>query len=378
MHTYVTAEGSLSPCCESQEFKFANQPKDLGSGLNSEAYKRLRLALLNGEQPTTCVKCWKNEAQGFMSAREEALVDAKRGLFGDIPPRVCSKTGEIDSHISFLEIKTSNVCNLKCRMCHPESSCRLTEDKEIISKYRSIDVWPEKALRATGFIDALIADLPNWGKNLRMVRYSGGEPLIDPDQYRLTRALSNFKGPELELRYATNLTHIKFENQDVIELWKRFRRVHVKISIDGVDDVYNYVRVGSNFDKVFDNFKRLCDRRLPNMDLSIGCTVSAFNCFQLPEIYERFKSYLPENSVRFFLLHDPQQMHIRNYPPEIREKILAKLEPYPQFDEFSKFLRGVSWSDPKIWDKLLAFMAELDQRYGETQNIPSLLQKYLV
>jgi len=140
--------------------------------------------------------------------------------------------------------------------------------------------------------------------------------------------------------------------------------------------VYDFIRVGSNFDSVFDNFKKLIAARLPHMDISIGCTVSALNAYQLPELLERFSHFLPDEGIRFFPLHAPGIMSVQCYPEELRRRLIAKLEPYRKFQEFVVALKKPG-ADEKRWQKLLRYMGELDASYGNKTSLESLIGKYL-
>ena len=57
--------------------------------------------------------------------------------------------------------------------------------------------------------------------------------------------------------------------------------------MDGVGDVYNYIRRDGDWDNVYNNMKVLNDE--PTINLAAGITVQAHNIFHMPEFYKFWK-----------------------------------------------------------------------------------------
>jgi uncharacterized Fe-S cluster-containing radical SAM superfamily protein len=376
MHTYITANGSAVACCESQESILSPSTNNFQAMWNSQDYKNLRQALLQGEKPEVCRKCWSNEEIGMPSNREDMWRDFETGLFGK-PSLNVNEDFSVSPAPVAIEIKTNNLCNLKCRMCHPESSHRVGEDKEIIVKYRKNLPWSQTVLSSAQTVGAFFSEGDTFFKNLSVVQYSGGEPLISDEQLDLTKKLLQFEPENIHLRYSTNLTHLSYKQTSYPDIWKNFKKIHVKVSIDGVNDVYDYIRVGGQFEKVVGNIKKLQDFQLPNLQLSIGFTTQAYNVFQLPEFLEYFEKIVPRSAITTHLLHSPKMMMVDVYPLAIRERLIHKLQSRrSDLGNVISVLQKSSQEAP-YWTALCNYTRELETKYSVGFGFHSLLEKYL-
>lgn len=376
---YGSAKGEIVPCCEAQETVMSNFGESFLETWNNSHYKKLRKAFLNGERPASCWKCWENEDNGQYSNRERARDDLDANFFGH-SEFWTSDDGEVTDAPAFLELKPSNICNLKCRMCGPESSFRIGEDQEIIDEFRPGWVWPERPSRASELFNQIMSGGDDVASRIRVLQYSGGEPLVSEEQYRLTHHLAEKYGHQIELRYATNLTQLKFEKYQALEIWRKFKFVNVKISADGVGDVYDYIRVGASFDRLRENIEAVQELNLPNIRLMIGFTTQAYNAFQLPETYDVFHKLISDLSISSHLLFTPNIMSLDVYPPKLRERVIRKLQS-SNWDFQSKihYLKENEYS-PLLedrWNRLLSFTDAMEKKYGITNGFHYLLEKYL-
>jgi MoaA/NifB/PqqE/SkfB family radical SAM enzyme len=379
MSIYGTAKGGIVACCESQETLLSKEGESFSETWNNENYKELRRALMNGEKPELCRKCWKNEDEGFRSNREQALDDLEEKFYGRLKLRSL-KDGAVENYPVFLELKASNICNLKCRMCHPESSHRIYEDREIIDKYRKGLPWSSKPLRSTELVKQLKQLGKHFEKNISVLQFSGGEPLISQEQFDLTSYLADRYGKNINLRYSTNLNNLRFEKYDVLKLWKKFRSVSVKISADGVEDVYDYIRVGGDFELLKENLDKLTRSKLRNVELGLGFTTQAYNVFQLPEVLDFYSRYMELDRITTHMLYTPRLMCINNFPPEIRKKIMNKLELSSwDFSDKINFLDQVQDDQEreKRWEKLQQYTQEMENKYQVKEGFNFLMEKYL-
>jgi MoaA/NifB/PqqE/SkfB family radical SAM enzyme len=378
MSFYGTAKGTVVSCCEAQETQMSDVPTSMNF-FNNEHYERLRRELLAGEKPALCKKCWKNEDVGLKSNRIQAWEDVERGIFGTRALQT-SPSGEVEDFPSFLELKCSNVCNLKCRMCHPESSHRVIEDRDIIDHYRKGLPWSEKPLRPVQLFDQLKSLTDKQASAVRVLQYSGGEPLISREQFELTSRFADKYGHQIQLRYSTNLNNLTFEKYDVLTLWKKFKQVHVKVSADGIGDTYNYVRVGGNFDLLVENLHRLIDAQIPGLELAVGFTTQSYNVFQLPETVDFFSKIVGKDHITSYLLYTPSIMCIENMPDLIKKRVIQKLK-NSSYDFSDKISFLENSQDTEVtrqrWGQFLKYTDEMERKYNITQGYQFLLEKYL-
>lgn len=375
MHSYITANGSLVGCCESQETVLSNRGENFRQAWANANYQSLREALLKGEKPQACWKCWKNEDVGLRSNREEALADWHSGRWGE--PNQILKESLTPPQPVFVEMKCNNICNLKCQMCYPDSSHRLMEDRDILDKYRGRHAWSEKPLSSQMRIDELLHAESEDLKKIRVLQFSGGEPLLSREQYSVVKRLLTLNPEEISLRYATNLTHLRFEDFDYPNIWRQFRQVNVKVSMDGLNDVYDYIRVGAKFERILTNFKRLLDLQLPNLSLAIGFTTQVYNVFQVAEFVDYFAALIPRGAISTHILHKPDFFKIDAYPLELREKIVRKIRARRSDLESICTVLENAPAQPEKWEKLQNYTREMEAKYANPNGFAKLLQRHL-
>lgn len=377
--TYGTASGALVACCEAQETVLAPANANIADAWNSSAYVKLRQSLLSGEQPELCKKCWKNEAVGLKSNREQAFEDYEMSLLSS-EIATCNTNGHMDTLPSFLELKCSNICNLKCRMCHPESSHRIMEDREIIDKYRKGLPWNTSPLKPTLLFDQLKNLNHNQLKDIRVLQFSGGEPLISREQFELTSYIADKYGDNIQLRYSSNLNNLIFEKYNVLDLWKKFRHIHLKISADGIGDVYDYIRVGGSFDLLKSNIEKILNENLVNLDIAIGFTTQSYNIFQLPEFLDFFGQFLHRDRITTHMLYTPTIMCIENTPDDLKNRIIKKLRSSRwNFSDKIQYLENSKTSETteRRWSDFLTYTQEMENKYNIKNGYLQLRDKYL-
>ena len=77
--------------------------------------------MLDGKYNEACKTCYVHEAQGLESDRQKYIERYK-----DVPINV--DNGNDTGKPLDLELRFSNLCNLKCRMCHPRQSSQVEKE----------------------------------------------------------------------------------------------------------------------------------------------------------------------------------------------------------------------------------------------------------
>ena len=297
-------DGGICACCRSHPVGFINK-ESLEDIWNNDTMKRIRKQVLNNERPPECEPCFNLEDQGVESLR-------MRHISGKIPearinlyPDALSKLREdytMPFEIPTMELKLNNLCNLKCRMCHPMDSTSWNDWKEIKEFYQKennimYEIVEEHNLERKPFLDKF-RDNPQWWENFerllphfRRVEFAGGEPLMDPQHYRILDMLKPY-AQNIEIKYATNGTTLGINGGRTIhDYWPHFRSVAVNVSLDGIGDVYNYIRGNSDFAQVEKNIREI--QKFPNISRIVGaCTVQVSNILSLDKTIEYFLDHL--------------------------------------------------------------------------------------
>lgn len=325
-------DGAIQVCCRSHPIGNI-QDSTLEEIWNNDNMRRIRQQVLHGERPAECEPCFVLEDQGVESLRQ-------RHIAGVIPEsRITlypNALNEMDSNFKMpfefptMEIKLNNLCNLKCRMCHPMDSTSWNDWKEVEEFYIKENNFMVKAIEDLNLMRKPYLDKfdnnPNWWISLekllpyfRRVEFAGGEPLMDPQHYRILDMLKPY-GRQIEIKYATNGTTLGIsKGRTIHDYWPHFKSVAVNISIDGIDDVYNYIRGNGDWNQVVENIKEI--QKISNVSRIVGAVaVQVSNVLTLDEMIVYF---LDELGIVFYtnIVKYPNVLSVQVLPPNL--KILA-------------------------------------------------------
>jgi hypothetical protein len=293
-------DGAIKVCCRSQPVGWI-QEQSLEDIWNNNAMQEVRRQVLCGERPEVCKPCFDLEDQGVESLRQ-------RHINGVIPEaRITLYPNALDSlrenytmpfEFPTMEIKLNNLCNLKCRMCNPLDSTSWQDWDEVKPFYEKENNYlvptVAKLVRKPGQYIGPFDDTDNWWASFekllphfRRVEFAGGEPLMDPQHYKILDMLKPY-GKNIELKYATNGTTLGIKGRRTIhDYWPHFRSVAVNVSIDGIHSVYEHIRSNSSFATVEENIKEI--QKIPNVSRVVGAfTAQAGNILQAAECVDYF------------------------------------------------------------------------------------------
>ena len=234
-----------------------------------------------------------------------------------------------------MEIKLNNLCNLKCRMCNPLDSTSWKDWNEVKPFYEKennilipiVDTLTTKPGQYIGPFD----NSDNWWTSFekllpyfRRVEFAGGEPLMDPYHYKILDKLAEY-GDQIELKYATNGTTLGIKGGRTIhDYWPKFKSIAVNVSIDGLHDVYEYIRGNGKFSEIEENIKIF--KAFPNVSRVVGAfTVQANNILQICDVIDYF---LNDMGIVFYShrVTYPMALSAQTLPPELKTKVVSDLK----------------------------------------------------
>lgn len=285
VHINTTPAGSVQPCCiMSPGHNLGTTTQmSLDSAINCSSMRNLRLDMLNGITNSMCQLCYSHEKQGIKSFRQSANLDW--GEYVDVVDNT-GDDGSIENFkMRYFDIRFSNICNFKCRTCNSDFSSQWEiEDKKFnVSYARGVP----KNNSAT-LVSEIISQIPN----IKMAYFAGGEPLITEEHYILLEEMIRADRTDIELRYNTNLSNLKFKDKDLMGLWRNFKnKVRVQASIDHYGERAEYIRHGTDWAMIEDNLNII--RSAPQIIVQLNTVVSVFNCLTLHDFY----SYLIDRGL---------------------------------------------------------------------------------
>lgn len=329
-------DGAICACCRSHPVGNI-QEQTLEEIWNNDTMKRIRKQVLTGYRPPECEPCFSLEDQGVESLRQ-------RHVLGKIPeariklyPNAVSKMNSDYSmpfEIPTMELKLNNLCNLKCRMCHPMDSTAWNDWSEVKDFYKAegnimYAIVEEHGLEQKPHLDKF-QDNPEWWASLekllphfRRVEFAGGEPLMDPQHYRILDMLAPY-GHQIEIKYATNLSMLGKSNRTIWEYWPKFKSVAVNVSIDGIGASYEYVRGNASWSELVNNIKQI--QSVPNISRIVGAvTVQVSNILILDKMIEHF---LDDLGIVFHThrVEYPKLLSAQVLPKELKDIAYNRLE----------------------------------------------------
>ena len=374
MHIYGSAGGNMVPCCEAQETALNNPGETALESWNNENYKELRRALANSERPERCNVCWHNEDSGIVSNRLQWENDNWEE-FSDLIS--VNDDFSVNNDPIWVELKVSNFCNLKCIMCSTHSSYKRVADLDIISKYTK-DGYETRLLRPTDLF-ASLNEWPDLWDHVHTLQFTGGEPIINKEHYDLLEGIPAEVKSKIRLRYASNLSYIKFKKYDLVKIWSQFKHVNIKVSMDGIGDVYNYIRQDGDWDTVYENMCILND--IDGIDLAAGITVQAHNVYQMPEFYDFWKeSPVDLKFITANILQTPNYLSPAVWHGEYRESIISTLREaesrHPEMDRFATYMEN-NKQRYMIYARMRKYTRDIENRYPNEATLKSMVKNYL-
>lgn len=319
-------DGAIQACCRSHPVGYIDK-NNLEDIWNNETMRRIRRQVSNNERPAECEPCFSLEDQGVESLRQRhingKIPEARSNLYPNALD-LLKDDYSMPFNIPTIELKLNNLCNLKCRMCHPMDSTSWN-DWDAIEKFYKKDnnviaqLIDQYELKNKPYLDKF-ENNPNWWSDLekllpyfRRVEFAGGEPLMDPQHYRILDMLSLY-GHQIELKYATNLTTLGIKgSRNIWDYWPKFKSIAVNVSLDGIDQSYEYIRGNSNWNLVVNNIREI--QKIKNITRIVGaCTVQVSNIMILDKVIETF---LDDLNIIF-------HTHRVSFPKELSAQVLPK------------------------------------------------------
>ena len=329
-------DGAIKPCCRSHPVGNI-QENTLEEIWNNDVMKRIRRQVLNSERPKECEPCFNLEDQGVESLRVRHITGKIPEARINLYPNALEDIREDFSmpfKIPTIELKLNNLCNLKCRMCHPGDSTSWNDWDQIEDFYKRenniiFHLVEDNNLKNKPHLDKF-QDNPEWWNSLernlpyfRRVEFAGGEPLMDPQHYRILDMLAPY-GHQIEIKYATNLSILGKSNRTVWEYWPKFKSIAVNVSIDGLRTSYEYIRGNAYWSELIHNIKQI--QTIPNINRIVGAvTVQVSNVLILDKMIEYF---LDDLGIVFHThrVEYPKVLSAQVLPLELKNLALQRLE----------------------------------------------------
>jgi MoaA/NifB/PqqE/SkfB family radical SAM enzyme len=343
-HLYIDTGGLVRPCCTQEIVYGDSNTTHIKDIWNSSETIKFRKELLEGKKQPGCKFCYQQEKHTGQSLRTG--LNSKYGhlMSEDVTPIMV---------IKYLDIRSSNLCNMACIMCGSTYSSNWYADEKILYNKTST---PTKFVEITKktedeIINSIISD------DIEEVYFAGGEPLITPYHYKLVdqMILMNIS-EDIRLRYNTNLSTLKYKSIDLAERWSHFKSVEISASIDMIGEQAEYHRYGTDWEKISEHLHTV-RFDIPNVVLKPQITVTALSIGYLPELLTYFideLKFTDEDNFYFNLSIWPYNLNPHLLPKNIKKIYTRKLESFLENTKYKSLCESLITST-------LGHMNEIDK-----------------
>jgi organic radical activating enzyme len=357
--------GETRPCCGGgSEF----QGKSLGSiSKNDWSYiqgtnlglANLRREMLSGKKPDYCVGCvekdWYRE---FLRYQDE--IDFSTDLKWQ--------------HLKSMDVRWGTTCQLSCMYCNQSSSSTwaLLENRN-----KSIPIQSSRSFRDQ--YNEIYELLKEHGEKIERVSLLGGEPLLLPENATLLDLM-----PNATVEIFSNLNIASLATNKVYQKLKN--RYHVKwyISMENIQDRFEFVRRGSDWNQQVSNIKTLFDGCLDIDNIRVHGQYCVYSALNMQELYDFFSDF-PLASIDWNILTDPKPLDIFNFPRFFVEKAITEINNVVQKHRNRSFqlqsilprLESMSSGDDRAVETCLRWHDDMESRYfNKSKNFSSLWPQY--
>lgn len=334
-HVSIKNNGALRVCSHSQSAGTGNTLLFRGrkaltiddlspQTLNCDTLKEIRKEFMDGNWPSQCTRC-KIEFESKGSSRNIWETDTSTFSREELLSKTKPDGSLIDPVITNYDLRIGNHCNLRCAMCFPGESSKWYDIYEELYGHETFKVDGQSYklsdgvdqfnwIRQRGNVDKVVDNAPQ----LTKLSLSGGEPMAIKHHMDILRGIiDSGSSKNVEIEYQTNLTLIP---DTLINLWKKFKKIHVGVSIDGIGQANEAYRYPSKWDVLEKNLW-LLDKTDENIEVYTSSTIHILSL----EYHNQLMQWLKDqqfNKVNKATSHPNYNTHHVYYPKFLTVGIL--------------------------------------------------------
>lgn len=350
---------TATPCSLTsyQPPEFVIQNDSILESVNTEAWRELRRNFISGDwtRNASCEICINHERHGVSSARKGANLHYVHHCETDIVSEI-KKIVANDYRVSdilSMDFYPSNYCNFSCVMCAGgASSTRLTYEIKIRKVKQKI------------IINSVNSDFHDILRRVEIINFTGGETVmqkqvIDMIQYLVDNDMAANKTIFL-------LTNCSSYPDNLIENFRRFRKVIYMCSIDGIGPIIEYQRRGAVWSEVEQNSLRIIHHEF--IGTVVNYVLTGINVLNTME----FVDWCHANRVPGVGVTPVFREHhlgMTSLPPELRAMAVDRLQHGRRHYE--------TLPDDAIRTQCLGIIDSVLSEIANTEFDPTSLQKFI-
>lgn len=335
---------------------------DFKTAWNSTYMRNVRKQMLNGEQPPSCLKCYKEESAGHNSKRMwETAYWSERFSIDQLVAET-EADGSVPPNLRYIDLRFGTKCQLACVMCSPhDSSGWIREHAKMLPQVQNAALRDTMQWNDKGSING---SSYNWHKNnpvfweqfneqipnMEQLYFAGGESLIIEEHYTiLEEAIRTGHAKNLELRYNSNGVEWR---DDLFDLWKEFKLVRFHYSVDDIGARNEYVRYPSKWERTEEVFHILDRETSDNVEVTVACAVQALNIYYIPDFlkwkltqgFHKINMWpFGAGGINYHFVYHPPHLNVKSLPAWFKDEVEAKYEEFIPWWEENWQLGIPSW-----------------------------------
>jgi len=212
-------------------------------------------------------------------------------------------------NLQAIDVRWTNLCNFACVYCGPMFSSKWASELKVVQHGPT-----------TEQIDQFKQYVFEHAAQLKHVYLAGGEPLLMKENLELLMLLKKVN-PSVNLRINTNLSKV---DTRVFDLVCGFENVHWTVSVETVEQEFEYIRYGSSWTDFQENLTtiKMLDHKISfNMLHFLLNYQSIFDCVD----YLKTLGF-HNNSFIIGALLDPEYLNVRHLPDHVLHLLKNTLE----------------------------------------------------
>ena len=303
--------------------------------VNGKQNIELKKSMLRQDLPSNCSGCHLQEK----NRTDLSSISSRLYYLKELGTKIDLDFYDDPNNFSLkhVDLRWTNACNQACVYCSPALSSKWAKELGV-----KINTTKQSKQEVKDFVFENIAGLEN-------VYLAGGEPMLMKENYEFLKLLHE-KNPNCNLRVNTNLSTT---GTGIFELLCSFKNVHWTISVETMEEEYEYIRHHGSWKDFVDNLDivRKLDHKFNfNMLHFILNYDSIHGCVD----YFKAKGF-HDNSFIIGPLYDPDHFNLLNLPnhmiESVKEKLKTKLQSNPQGYLKNSYENLLSYFTNTAWKK---------------------------
>jgi len=317
VNTTTRVDGTNYSCCNMKKSNSHINHETPQQFFNSTHTKRFKENLLEGKKLPECVTCQYQEKKFKNSQRIEynkyykILNDQPVDYYKNILNRL--RISKLKNPL-YSDIHISNLCNLKCLSCNDKDSSKFHAENKILG----ISEYPNDNFSVTGnkMLDAINSVITD---NLLFLDLRGGETLMVPEVKNVLQNISEKRAKGITLKIQTNGNIVP--DDAWCEIFKKFKRTKVNVSVDAYDEDNHYIRHPSDWSTILNTIEVL---KQHNIRFLINTVISNLNIMVLDKLFH----WIQENQYLnyFYILDTPIHYRPTNLPQPLLDIARKRLQ----------------------------------------------------